>query len=51
MIERFVTDTGWRPEHVVPVAGALRYTQYNFLVRLVMKRIARQAGGSTSGGR
>lgn len=47
MIDRFVADTGWRPEHVVPVAGALRYTQYNFLVRLVMKRIARASGGST----
>jgi menaquinone-dependent protoporphyrinogen oxidase len=47
MIDRFVTDTGWHPERVVPVAGALRYSQYNFLVRLVMKRIARQAGGST----
>ncbi len=46
MIDRFVADTGWRPEHVVPVAGALRYTQYNFLVRLVMKRIARASGGS-----
>lgn len=47
MIDRFVADTGWRPEHVVPVAGALRYTQYNFFVRLLMKRIARAAGGST----
>ena len=47
MIHRFVTETGWRPEQVVPVAGALRYSQYNFFVRLIMKRIARQAGGST----
>jgi menaquinone-dependent protoporphyrinogen oxidase len=47
MIDRFVHDTGWRPEHVVPVAGALRYSRYNFLVRLLMQRIARQAGGST----
>lgn len=47
MIDRFVEATGWRPEHAVPVAGALRYSQYNFLVRLVMKRIAKQAGGST----
>jgi menaquinone-dependent protoporphyrinogen oxidase len=47
MVERFVEDTGWRPEHVVPVAGALRYSQYNFVVRLIMKRIAREAGGST----
>lgn len=47
MVDRFVADTGWRPEHVVPVAGALRYTQYNFVVRLLMKRIARASGGST----
>jgi menaquinone-dependent protoporphyrinogen oxidase len=47
MIDRFVADTGWRPARVVPVAGALRYTQYNFVVRLLMKRIARKAGGST----
>lgn len=45
--DRFVADTGWRPEHLVPVAGALLYTRYNFLVRLVMKRIARACGGST----
>jgi len=47
MTDHFVADAGWRPGHLVPVAGALRYTQYNFLVRLIMKRIARQAGGST----
>ena len=40
-------DAGWHPERVVPVAGALRYSQYNFLVRFVMKRIARKSGGST----
>lgn len=47
MIDQFTRDTGWQPEHVVPVAGALRYTRYNFLVRFVMKRIARASGGST----
>jgi menaquinone-dependent protoporphyrinogen oxidase len=47
MIDRFVADTGWRAEHFLPVAGALLYTRYNFLVRFVMKRIARQSGGST----
>lgn len=47
MIDRFIADTGWRPERAVPVAGALLYTQYNFLVRLVMKRISRASGGST----
>lgn len=47
MVERFVSTTEWQPDHVVPVAGALRYSQYNFFVRLLMKRIARRAGGST----
>jgi len=47
MIDRFVHDTGWHPKRIVPVAGALRYTRYNFLVRFVMKRIARASGGST----
>jgi menaquinone-dependent protoporphyrinogen oxidase len=47
MIERFVSDTEWQPEHVVPVAGALRYSHYNFFVRLLMKGVARRAGGST----
>jgi menaquinone-dependent protoporphyrinogen oxidase len=32
---------------VKPVAGALLYTHYNFLVRLIMKNIARKAGAST----
>jgi hypothetical protein len=39
---RFVSDTG-RREHVVPVAGALRCTQYNFLVRSGMKRVTRRS--------
>jgi menaquinone-dependent protoporphyrinogen oxidase len=47
VIDRFFEDTGWHPRYVKPVAGALLYTRYNFLVRLVMKRIARKAGGST----
>jgi menaquinone-dependent protoporphyrinogen oxidase len=47
MIDRFIGQTGWQPEHVVPVAGALRYSRYNLLVRLVMKGIARQAGRAT----
>jgi menaquinone-dependent protoporphyrinogen oxidase len=40
-------ETCRHPKHVKPDAGALLYTQYNFLVRLVMKRIARASGGST----
>jgi len=47
MIERFVTDTGWQPSHVLPVAGALMYRSYNVFIRFVLKRIARQAGAPT----
>jgi len=47
VIDQFLGDTGWRPKRVKPVAGALLYTKYNFLVRLVMKRISKAAGGST----
>ena len=47
MIDVFIQDTGWRPAHVLPVAGALAYSQYNFIIRFVMKRIARKAGAPT----
>ena len=40
-------ETGWRPARVLPVAGALAYSRYNFLIRFVMKRIARKAGAPT----
>lgn len=47
MIELFVTETGWRPAWSSAVAGALAYTRYNFVVKFVMKRIARKQGAST----
>lgn len=47
MLETFYAETGWRPRSVQPVAGALLYTHYNFLVRFVMKRIARSVGAET----
>ena len=47
MIDVFIAETGWRPARTLPVAGALAYTRYNFLVRFAMKRIARQQGAST----
>ncbi len=47
VIARFFEQTGWRPRHTMPVAGALLYTRYNVLVRFVMKQIARSSGGDT----
>src|SRR5262249_10815010 len=47
MIQRFLTETGWHPQRIKAVAGALMYSRYNRLVRFVMKRIAKASGGST----
>ena len=45
--ERFFTETGWRPGSTKVVAGALRYTHYGWLTRVMMRRIAARAGGDT----
>lgn len=47
LIDVLCEQTGFSPSKVSPVAGALAYTQYSFFKRLLMRRIARQAGGDT----
>ena len=47
MLRKFFNETGWLPTLSKPVAGALLYTRYNFLVRPMMKRIAKKAGAAT----
>jgi menaquinone-dependent protoporphyrinogen oxidase len=47
MIQVFIDETGWRPARALPVAGALAYSKYNFLIKFVMRRIARKAGAPT----
>ena len=47
ILERFVGETGWRPTVVKFVAGALPYTRYGWLKRLLMRRIVGKAGGDT----
>jgi len=47
MLGKFFNETQWLPTLSKPVAGALLYTRYNFLVRLVMRRIAKKAGAAT----
>jgi menaquinone-dependent protoporphyrinogen oxidase len=47
MIDTFLADTGWRPLRTRAVAGALLYSKYNFILRLLMKHIAGKAGGDT----
>jgi menaquinone-dependent protoporphyrinogen oxidase len=47
VVHRFLDPIGWQPTVIKPVAGALLYTKYNVLMRWMMKRIARKAGGYT----
>ncbi len=46
-IDEFLAETGWRPTQIAGVAGALPYSKYNFVMRFVMKQIAKKAGGPT----
>ncbi|MGZ8364388.1 MAG: flavodoxin domain-containing protein [Caulobacteraceae bacterium] len=41
---RFLAETGWKPAAVHHVAGAFRFTQYDFFKRMMMKKIAREKG-------
>ena len=50
-VETFVEETGWQPDRVGLFGGALRYSEYGFLQRLVMKRIAKEATGDTDASR
>jgi len=45
--EVFCRQTGWTPAITHHVAGALRYLEYDYFKRLIMKLIARQQGGDT----
>jgi menaquinone-dependent protoporphyrinogen oxidase len=44
-LDEFREATGWNPDVVGGFAGAIRYSEYGFLKRLMMKRIAEDATG------
>lgn len=44
-VETLLETTGWDPDRIAMFGGALRYSKYGFLKRLVMKRIARKELG------
>jgi len=44
---KFLDTTGWNPDRVELVAGALRYTRYNLILRWLLRRIADQHGLDT----
>ena len=43
----FLEQTGWKPLMITHIAGALKYTQYDFLKRLIMKMISKREGRIT----
>jgi menaquinone-dependent protoporphyrinogen oxidase len=44
-VDRFEDESGWRPDTVAMFGGALLYTQYGFIKRHMMKRIAQDKPG------
>lgn len=46
-VRRFTEATGWRPGTIHKIAGAFRFTQYDFFKRWGMKLIAYQKGVPT----
>jgi menaquinone-dependent protoporphyrinogen oxidase len=47
LCDGFLTETGFRPDLSECIAGAIKYTRYNFLLRWYMKKASRMNGGST----
>lgn len=45
--EHFIKETDWQPALTATFAGAVKYTQYNFLTRFIMKMISKHEGVST----
>lgn len=43
-VAEFEDSTGWRPDKVAMFGGALLYTQYGFLKRMMMKKIVSSQG-------
>lgn len=43
--ERLTKETGWEPDQILNVAGALKFVEYDFFKRWIMLRIAVAEGG------
>jgi menaquinone-dependent protoporphyrinogen oxidase len=46
-VDRFLEQTEIHPRWIVPVAGALPYSAYGWVTRLVMRHISKMEGGPT----
>ena len=47
LTSKFLLDTGWKPQLVEYAAGALRYTEYDFFKKFIMRQIAQRSKGDT----
>ncbi|MEZ7498611.1 menaquinone-dependent protoporphyrinogen IX dehydrogenase [Flavobacterium sp. Arc3] len=45
--DKFLTKKGWKPMVTTQIAGALKYTQYDYFKRLIMKFISKKEGRTT----
>ena len=45
--EKFLHNIQWQPNAIWHIAGALKYTQYDYFKKLVMRMIAKGEGGET----
>nr|WP_240479620.1 flavodoxin domain-containing protein [Haloprofundus marisrubri] len=41
-VESFISETDWHPDRIGLFGGALRYSKYGFLKRILMKQIAKR---------
>ena len=46
-IRKFLFTTSWKPDLILSCAGAIKYTQYGFFTRQLMKFTSRVSGRST----
>jgi len=46
-VSNFLDETGWAPDEMATVAGALRYTKYGVIKRFIMKQISKSSGRPT----
>jgi menaquinone-dependent protoporphyrinogen oxidase len=46
-VEELIEDTGWHPDRIAVFGGALRYSEYGFITRSLMKLIAKRETGDT----
>ena len=45
--DKFIAQTEWTPTLIQTFAGAVKYTQYNFITRFIMKMISKREGANT----